>query len=191
MRTCLRSGDWKKAYKMSEFQDLRAVTLRAVPEHSFNDLKLSKEVPNSVLMNSFSALRTVTLNSVLGNYVSARNSLRQPLTTLIPIIVLLIGLGSQGVILAQDTPGDSGLEEALSGFDNDATAEEEDALSGFDDEKDENVTDEEIESADEEESWKQTLGGISGSTGLSASYSYAKDAPVDETKADWSGLTKL
>jgi len=64
-------------------------------------------------------------------------------------------------------------------------------LSGFDDEKEENVTDEEIESADEEESWKQTLGGFSGSAGLSASYSYAKDAPADKTQADWSGLTKL
>ena len=48
MRTCLLSGDWKKAYKMSEFQSLRAVTLRAVPEHSFNDLKFRKAVPNSV-----------------------------------------------------------------------------------------------------------------------------------------------
>ena len=191
MRTCLLSGDWKKAYKMSEFQSLRAVTLRAVPEYSFNDLKFRKAVPNSVLVNSFSALRTVALNSGTGNSFSARSSLRQPLTTLLFIIVLLIGLGSPGVILAQDTSDDSGLEEALSGFDDEASAEEEDALSGFDDEKDENGTDEEIESADEEESWKQTLGGFSGSAGLSASYSYAKDAPADKTQADWSGLTKL
>ncbi len=191
MKTCLLSGDWKKAYKMSEFQSLRAVTLRAVPEHSFNDLKFRKAVPNSVLVNSFSALRMVPLNSGLGNYVSARSSLRQPLTTLLFIIVLLIGLGSPGVILAQDTSDDSGLEEALSGFDDEAFTEEEDALSGFDDEKDENGTDEEIESTDEEESWKQTLGGFSGSAGLNASYSYAKDAPADKTQADWSGLTKL
>ncbi len=191
MKTCLLSGDWKKAYKMSEFQSLRAVTLRAVPEHSFNDLKFRKAVPNSVLVNSFSGLRMVPLNSGLGNYVSARSSLRQPLTTLLFIIVLLIGLGSPGVILAQDTSDDSGLEEALSGFDDEASAEEEDVLSGFDDEKEENVTDEEIESADEEESWKQTLGGFSGSAGLNASYSYAKDAPADKTQADWSGLTKL
>jgi len=191
MRTCLLSGDWKKAYKMSEFQSLRAVTLRAVPEHSFNDLKFRKAVPNSVLVNSFSALRMVPLNSGLGNYVSARSSLRQPLTTLLFIIVLLIGLGSPGVILAQDTSDDSGLEEALSGFDDEASAEEEDALSGFDDEKDENGNDEDIESTDEEESWKQTLGGFSGRAGLSASYSYAKDAPADKTQADWSGLTKL
>ena len=191
MRTYLLSGDWKKAYKMSEFQDLRAVTLRAVTEHNLNDLNFRKEVPNSVLVNSFSALRTVALHSVSGNYVSARNSLRQPLATLISIIVLLIGLGSQGVILAQDTSGDSGLEEALSGFDDDATAEEEDALSGFDDEEDENGTDEEIELADEEESWEQTLGAFSGSAGLSASFSYAKDAPAGKTQADWSGLTKL
>ena len=191
MRTCLLSGDWKKAYKMSEFQSLRAVTLRAVPEHSFNDLKFRKAVPNSVLVNSFSALRMVPLNSGLGNYVSARSSLRQPLTTLLFIIVLLIGLGSPGVILAQDTSDDSGLEEALSGFDDEASAEEEDALSGFDDEKDENGTDEEIESTDEEESRERTLLSFSGSAGLSASYSYAKDAPADKTQADWSGLTKL
>ena len=191
MKTCLLSGDWKKAYKMSEFQSLRAVTLRAVPEHSFNDLKFRKAVPDSVLVNSFSALRMVPLNSGLGNYVSARSSLRQPLTTLLFIIVLLIGLGSPGVILAQDTSDDSGLEEALSGFEVEASAEEDDLLSGFDDEKDENGTDEEIESTDEEESWKQTLGGFSGSAGLSASYSYAKDAPADKTQADWSGLTKL
>ena len=191
MRTCLLSGDWKKAYKMSEFQSLRAVTLRAVPEHSFNDLKFRKAFPNSVLVNSFSGLRTVALNSGSGKYVSARSSLRQPLTTLLFIIVLLIGLGNPGVILAKDTSDDSGLEEAFSRFDDEASAEEEDALSGFDDEKDENGTDEEIESADEEESWKQTLGGFSGSAGLSASYSYAKDAPADKTQSDWSGLTKL
>ncbi len=191
MRTCLLSGDWKKAYKMSEFQSLRAVTLRTVPEYSFNDLKFRKAVPNSVLVNSFSAFRTVALNSGTGDSFSARSSLRQPLTTLIFIIVLLIGLGSPGVILAQDTSDDSGLEEALSGFEVEASAEEDDLLSGFDDEKDENGTDEEIESTDEEESWKQTLGGFSGSAGLSASYSYAKDAPADKTQADWSGLTKL
>ena len=191
MRTCLLSGDWKKAYKMSEFQSLRAVTLRAVTEHSFNDLKFRKAVPNSVLVNSFSALRTVALNSGSGNYVSARSSLRQPLTTLLFIIVLLIGLGSPGVILAQDTSDDSGLEEALSGFDDEASAEEEDVLSGFDDGKDENGTDEEIESADEEESRERTLLSFSGSAGLSASYSYAKDSPADKTQADWSGLTKL
>ena len=191
MRTCLQSGDWKKAYKMSEFQSVRAVTLRAVPEYSFNDLKFRKAVPNSVLVNSFSALRTVALNSGTGNYVSTRSSLRQPLTTLLFIIVLLIGLGSPGVILAQDTSDDSGLEEALSGFEVEASAEEDDLLSGFDDEKDENGTDGEIESTDEEESWKQTLGGFSGSAGLSASYSYAKDAPAEKTQADWSGLTKL
>ena len=191
MRTCLLSGDWKKAYKMSEFQSLRAVTLRAVPEHSFNYLKFRKAVLNSVLVDSFSALRTVALNSGTGNSFSSRSSLRQPLTTLLFIIVLLIGLGNPGVILAQDTSDDSGLEEALSGFDDEAFTEEEDALSGFEDKKDENGTDEEIESTDEEESWKQTLGGFFGSAGLNASYSYAKDSPADKTQADWSGLTKL
>ncbi len=191
MRTCLLSGDWKKAYKMSEFQSLRAVTLRAVPEYSFKDLKFRKAVPNSVLVNSFSALRTVALNSGTGNSFSARSSLRQPLTTLLFIIVLLIGLGNPGVILAQDTSDDSGLEEALSGFEVEASAEEDDLLSGFDDEKDENGTDEEIESADEEESRERTLLSFSGSAGLNASYSYSKEAPADKTQADWSGLTKL
>lgn len=191
MRTCLLSGDWKKAYKMSEFQSLRAVTLRTVPEYSFNDLKFRKAVPNSVLVNSFSALRTVALNSGTGNSFSARSSLRQPLTTLLFIIVLLIGLGNPGVILAQDTSDDSGLEEALSGFEVEASAEEDDLLSGFDDEKDENGTDEEIESADEEESRERTLLSFSGSAGLSASYSFSKEAPADKTQADWSGLTKL
>jgi len=105
--------------------------------------------------------------------------------------VLIFVLGIPDVILAQETSEDDGLEDVLSGFDDEASAEEEDALSGFDDEKDENGTDEEIESTDEEESWKQTLGGFSGSAGLSASYSYAKDAPADKTQADWSGLTKL
>ena len=191
MRTCLLSGDWKKAYKMSEFQSLRAVTLRAVPEYSFNDLKFRKAVLNSVLVDSFSALRTVALNSGTGNYVSARSSLRQPLTTLLFIIVLLIGLGNQGVILAQDTSDDSGLEEALSGFDDEASADEDDALSGFDDETDEIQSEEENESGNDKESWTQNLRSFSGSTGISLSYSYAKDAPADKTQADWSGLTKL
>jgi len=191
MRTCLRSGDWKKAYKLSEFQSLRALTLRTVPDHSFNDLKFRKAVPYSVLVKSFSALCMVALNSGSGTYISARSSLGQPLTTLLFIIVLLIGLGNPGVILAQDTSDDSGLEEALSGFEVEASAEEDDLLSGFDDEKDENGTDEEIESADEEESRERTLLSFSGSAGLSASYSYAKDAPADKTQADWSGLTKL
>ena len=105
--------------------------------------------------------------------------------------MLLIGLGSPDVILAQDTSDNSRLEEVLSRFEDKATAEEEDALSGFEDEKDENGADEEIESTDEEESWKQTLGGFSGSAGFRANYRYAKDAPSDKTQADWSGLTKL
>ena len=86
MRTCLLSGDWKKAYKMLEFQSLRAVTLRAVREHSFNDLEFRKAVPNSVLGNSFSVLRAVALNSGSGNYVSSRSSLGQPLTRILFII---------------------------------------------------------------------------------------------------------
>ena len=184
MRICSQYVGLRKVYEMIEFQSLITVTLRTVSKHSFNYLKFRKAVLNSVLVDSFSALRTVALNSGSGNYVSARSSLRQPLTTLIFIIVLLIGLGSPGVILAQDTSDDYGLEEALSGFEVEASAEEDDLLSGFDDENDENGT-------DEEESRERTLLSFSGSAGLSASYSYAKDAPADKTQADWSGLTKL
>ena len=80
------------------------------------------------------------------------------------------------MILAQETSEDAAWE---------------DVLSGFDDEKDENGTDEEIESADEQESRERTLLSFSGSAGLSASYNYSKEAPADKTQADWSGLTKL
>ena len=104
--------------------------------------------------------------------------------------VLIFVLGIPDVILAQETSEDDGLEDVLSGFDDEGSDEDE-ALSGFDDDSEENITEKETESATEEESWKQALLNFSGSAGVSTSYSYAKDAPADKTQADWSGLTKL
>jgi len=105
--------------------------------------------------------------------------------------VLIFGLGIPDVILAQETSEDAALEDVLSGFD-DEGAEEDDVLSGFDDGSTELLSgdvdaDGERESGVDAESWSN----LSGSAGLSASYSYAKDAPADKTQADWSGLTKL
>ena len=104
--------------------------------------------------------------------------------------VLIFVLGIPDVILAQETSEDDGLEDVLSGFDDEGSDEDE-ALSGFDDDSEENITEKETESATEEESWKQALLNFSGSAGVSTSYSYAKDAPADKTQADWSGMTKL
>ena len=136
-------------------------------------------------------LQMVAPNSVSGLAVNKPFRLRSALSTLFFVFMLLIGIGSSGVILAQDTSDDSGLEEALSGFDDEAYADEDDALSGFDDETDEIQSEEENESGNDKESWTQNLRSFSGSTGISLSYSYAKDAPTDKTQADWSGLTKL
>ncbi|SVE38729.1 uncharacterized protein METZ01_LOCUS491583, partial [marine metagenome] len=130
-------------------------------------------------------------DSVSENYFLALGRLKWVLTMLLFVIVLLIGFGNSGSIWAQETSEDSGLEEVLSGFDDEASNDEDDVLSGFDDGTDEGGSDEDTKSAYNEESWKQTLGGFSGSAGLSASYSYTKDVPVDNSKANWSGLTKL
>ena len=105
--------------------------------------------------------------------------------------VLIFGLGIPDVILAQETSEDAALEDVLSGFDDEGSDEDE-ALSGFDEGSPElrfgeMDSDGERESGVDAESWSN----LSGSTGLSASYSYAKDAPADKTQADWSGLTKL
>ena len=107
------------------------------------------------------------------------------------LFVLIFGLGIPDVILAQETSEDSALEDVLSGFDDEGSDEDE-ALSGFDDGRTElrfgeMDSDGERESGVDAESWSN----LSGSTGLSASYSYAKDAPADKTQEDWSGLTKL
>ncbi len=106
-------------------------------------------------------------------------------------LVLIFVLGITDVILAQETSEDAALEGALSGFDDEGSNEDE-ALSGFDEGSPElrfgeMDSDGERESGVDAESWSN----LSGSTGLSASYSYAKDAPADKTQADWSGLTKL
>ena len=105
--------------------------------------------------------------------------------------VLIFGLGIPDVILAQETSEDDGLEDVLSGFDDEGSDEDE-ALSGFDEGSPElrfgeMDSDGERESGVDDENWSN----LSGSAGLSASYSYAKDAPADKTQADWSGLTKL
>jgi hypothetical protein len=138
-----------------------------------------------------SRLQRVFPNSVSGNNILATARPNPVLTTLIFVIVLLIGFGIPGGILAQNASEDSEVEEALSGFDDEESADEDDALSGFDDGTNEDGSDEETGAVEEEESWKQVFSGFSGSTGFNASYSYAKDAPADGTKADWSGLTKL
>ncbi|MDP7045866.1 MAG: hypothetical protein QGF14_01915, partial [SAR324 cluster bacterium] len=138
-----------------------------------------------------SRLQRVFPNSVSGNNILANARLNPVLTSLLFVFVLLIGFGSPGGILAQNASEDSEVEEALSGFDDEESADEDDALSGFDDGTNEDRSDEETGAVEEEESWKQAFSSLSGSTGFSASYSYAKDAPADGTKADWSGLTKL
>jgi hypothetical protein len=138
-----------------------------------------------------SKFKRVAPNTFLVDSISVPSKLKLALTKLIYVIVLLIGLGNPGGILAQEASEDSGLEDALSGFDDEASADEDDALSGFDDGTDESGSAEDTEATEEEESWKQAFSGFSGSTGFSASYSYAKEAPADATQADWSGLTKL
>ena len=105
--------------------------------------------------------------------------------------VLIFVLGIPDVILAQETSEDDGLEDVLSRFDAEGSDEDE-ALSGFDEGRPElrfgeMDSDGERESGVDDENWSN----LSGSAGLSASYSYAKDAPADKTQADWSGLTKL
>ena len=105
--------------------------------------------------------------------------------------VLIFVLGIPDVILAQETSEDDGLEDVLSGFDDEGLDEDE-ALFGIDEgspelrfgEMDSNG---EREYGVGDEIWSY----LSGSAGLRASYSYAKDAPADKTQADWSGLTKL
>ena len=131
------------------------------------------------------------MESVLENYSLAFGRLKLVLSMLLFVIVLLIGFWNSGIIWAQETSEDSGLEEVLSGFDDEKLNDEDDVLSGFDDRTDESGSDKDSVSVDDGTSWGQTLGGISGSSGLSASYSYAKAAPVDNRKANWSGLTKL
>ena len=102
--------------------------------------------------------------------------------------ILVLNIGFTMSAVAQEDSQEAVLEEALSGFDDENTAEDDDdVLSGFDDEEDEFETSEDSESLAIEEIWSS----LYGSTGLSASYSYSKETPADKTQADWSGLTKL
>ena len=149
------------------------------------------EKGTEALKSKVDKFQRATPNTVLVDSILLPSKLKLALTTLIFVIVLLIGLGNPGGILAQEASEDSGLEDALSGFDDEATADEDDALSGFDDGTDESGSAEDTDATEEEASWKQAFSGFSGSTGFSASYSFAKEAPADATQADWSGLTKL
>ena len=149
------------------------------------------EKGTEALKSKVDKFQRATPNTVLVDSILLPSKLKLALTTLIFVIVLLIGLGNPGGILAQEASEDSGLEDALSGFDDEASADEDDALSGFDDGTDESGSAEDTDATEEEASWKQAFSGFSGSTGFSASYSFAKEAPADATQADWSGLTKL
>ena len=77
------------------------------------------------------------MESVLENYSLALGRLKLVLSMLLLVIVLLIGFGNSGIIWAQETSEDSGLEEVLSGFDDEKLNDEDDVLSGFDDRTDE------------------------------------------------------
>ena len=130
------------------------------------------------------------LNLVLENHFSRETHLKMALSMLFLIIVLLIGLGSPALIIAQAKSEDSRLENVLSGFE-DETLADHDSLSVFDDDSKENINEEETEYDAGEESWNQALLNFSGSAGVSSSYSYVKDKPTSMTQSDWSGLTKL
>jgi hypothetical protein len=153
--------------------------------------KFEMLAPGSASGDTFSVFSRATPNSVLENYFLTASQLKLSFSALLSVIVFLIGLVNPVAIMAQAASKDSGLEEALSGFDDEAFADDDDVLSGFDDDGEENITEKETASATEEENWKQALLNFSGSVGISTSYSYAKDAPTDKTQADWSGLTKL
>ena len=102
--------------------------------------------------------------------------------------ILVLNIGFTMSAVAQKDSEEAILEEALSGFDDENTAEDDDdVLSGFDDEEDEYETSEDSESLAIEGSWSS----LYGSTGLNLSYSYVKELPADKTEADWSGLTKV
>ena len=109
------------------------------------------------------------------------------LSILLFFFIFMFGSGITNVILAQETSEEVGLDDALSSFDEEDFAESDaEVLSGFDDESGVEVTSE-AESADQEEGWSSLF----GYTGINLNYNYLKEAPTDETQADWSGLTKL
>ncbi len=110
------------------------------------------------------------------------------LSSLLLFFVLLFSTGFAELLLAQESSEETGLEEALSGFDDEVSGEsDDDLMSGFGDEDAFSVDSTDLKSESSEESWSS----FSGITGLSLSYSYLKEKPVDTTQADWSGLTKL
>ena len=93
-------------------------------------------------------------------------------------------IGAPDIVLAQETSDFAGMEEALSGFDEEDSGIE-DALSGFDEEKNIMHT-EETKALFEKEDWSSFY----GYTGISLSYSFVQEPPVDKSNVDWSGLTK-
>ncbi|MEZ7974073.1 MAG: hypothetical protein QMC48_03480, partial [SAR324 cluster bacterium] len=129
--------------------------------------KFEMLAPGSASGDTFSVFSRATPNSVLENYFLTASQLKLSFSALLSVIVFLIGLVNPVAIMAQAASEDSGLEEALSGFDDEAFADDDDALSGFDDDSEENITEKETASATEEESWKQALLNFSGSAGIS------------------------
>jgi hypothetical protein len=137
------------------------------------------------------------------NRLSMLQSFYSIIRSFILVAAFLISMpvfGVQDYVLAQQTSEDaeleealsgfneedSGIEEALSGFDEDESAEDEkDILSGFDEEKSFKHT-EETEALIEKENWSSFY----GYTGISLSYSFVREPPVNKSNADWSGLTK-
>lgn len=93
-------------------------------------------------------------------------------------------IGAPDIVLAQETSDFAGMEEALSGFDEEDSGIE-DALSGFDEEKNIKHT-EETKALFEKEDWSSFY----GYTGISLSYSFVREPPEDNSNSDWSGLTK-
>ena len=107
---------------------------------------------------------------------------------LIVFTILILKICFTKSAMAQKYSEEVVLEEALSEFDDQNVEDkDEDILSGFDDEKDKLENSEDVKLLAIQGSWSN----IFGSTGLSMSYSYAKELPEDKTQADWSGFTKV
>jgi len=108
---------------------------------------------------------------------------------LIVFTILVLNIWLPIYAMAHEDFEEVGLEETLSGFDDQNVDDKvDDVLSGFDDDDEEEFENSENgESLAIEESWSS----IHGSTGLSISYSYAKKLPENKTETDWSGFTKV
>ena len=205
MRNCLRFGGLRKVYeskKSTKAQRLNKGTMalrlnKGTELKSFRDSKFQRFKDSISQSFKVSRFQMVAPNSVSGLVVSVPFRTKLILSTLLFIFVLIFSSGIPETIMAQESSDNSELEEALSGFDDEGSGED-DTLSGFDEddaaESDAEIMsgfDDESESGIDDEGWKRTLGSVSGSTGISLSYSYAKEAPADKTQVDWSGLTKL